>query len=84
MSLVPTWTYLTTAESDSTYANPDLVTLVPSYASIRPDESGPHVGLTWTWHSAGPGTQLDRVALVPTRGSPDTGDSCLILCLTRT
>ena len=42
------------------------MTLVPSYASIRPDESGPHVGLTWTWHSAGPGTQLDRVALVPT------------------
>ena len=25
--------------------------LVPSYASIRPDESGPHVGLTWTWVS---------------------------------
>ena len=33
--------------------HPDLVTLVPSYASIRPDESGPHVGLH------GPGTQLD-------------------------
>ena len=44
------------------------MTLVPTYASIPPDESGPHVGLTWTWHSAGPGTQLDRVALVPTRG----------------
>ena len=30
-----------------------MVTLVPSYASIRPDESGPHVGLH------GPGTQLN-------------------------
>ena len=28
--------------------------------------------LTWALH--GPGTQLDRVALVPTKGSPDTGD----------
>ena len=35
------------------------MTLVPSYASIRPDESAPHVGLTWTW------TQLDRVAWFP-------------------
>ena len=28
------------------------MTLVPSYASIRPDESGPHVGFTWIWDSA--------------------------------
>ena len=40
----------------------DLVTLVPSYTSIRPDESDPHVGLH------GRGTQLDRVALGPARG----------------
>ena len=45
-----------------------MVTLRPTFASIPPDESGPHVCLTWTWHSAGPGTQLDRMALVPTRG----------------
>ena len=36
------------------------------------------MNLVLTWASHGPGTQLDRVALVPTRGSPDTGDCGLI------
>ena len=29
------------------------------------------MNLVLTWASHGPGNQLDRVALVPTRGSPD-------------
>ena len=41
------------------------------------------MNLVLTCASHGPGTQLDRVALVPTRGSPDTADCGLILCLTR-
>ena len=32
------------------------------------------MNLVLTWASHGPGTQLDRVALFPTRGSPDTFD----------
>ena len=32
------------------------------------------MNLVLTWASHGPGTQLDRVALDPTRRSPDTGD----------
>ena len=39
------------------------------------------MNLVLTWASHGPGTQLDRVALVPPRGSPETGDCGLILCL---
>ena len=35
-----------------------------------------HLVLTWGTH--GPGSQLDRVALVPTRGSTDTADCGLI------
>ena len=32
------------------------------------------MNLVLTWASHGPGTQLDTVALVPKRGSPETGD----------
>ena len=32
------------------------------------------MNLVLKWASHGPGTQLDTVALVPTRGTPDTGD----------
>ena len=35
------------------------------------------INLVLPWASHGPGTQLCRVALVPTRGSPDTGESGL-------
>ena len=58
--------------------HPDLVTLVPTMPQFD------LMNLVLTWASHGPGTQLDRVALVSTRGSPDTADCGLILCLTRT
>ena len=32
------------------------------------------MNLVFTWASHGPESQLDRVALIPTRGSGDTGD----------
>ena len=36
------------------------------------------MNLVLTWASHGPCTQLNRVALVPTMGSPDTGDCGVI------
>ena len=36
------------------------------------------MNLVLTWSSHGPGTHLDRVALVPTRSSPDTADCGLL------
>ena len=61
--------------------HPDLVTFVPSYASIRPNESGPHGSLTWTWDSAvewlwfPQGAQLILLTVVLLYASPGPSDS---------
>ena len=60
----------------NTGAHVYLVTLVLTWDSSGPSESGPHQGFRWIWRLWSPtGNHLDLVTLVPTWTSPGPGDS---------
>ena len=51
VTLVPTWTSLGHFSSvwPAVWPHLDLVSGILTWASPMPSDTGPHVGLTWTW-----------------------------------